>query len=168
MELSLQGQLQVWVRVRSSSVFSVFTMLELRICWTDRWRGLGCCAPSSLVLVLAPQGCSRGNQETRTLDQFEISSTSPSSHRRHRIRVYFSSLYRTPGQSSLFVIASRSSAFPWSRSRPGFAALSSSGCVVSADKTSLVNCKWPVRVRVHETGWLTRTRRPSKNWCLAA
>ena len=33
-----------------------------------------------------------------------------------------------------------SPAFPWSRSRPDFAALSSAGCVVSSDITPLVHC----------------------------
>ena len=91
-----RGQPHVWVRVRSSSVFSVFSILDLSVCWTDRWHGLGCCAAIVLVLVLSPQGPSRGNQETRTLDQFEISSTRPSSHQQHRIRVHLSSLYRNP------------------------------------------------------------------------
>jgi hypothetical protein len=44
------------------------SILDLSVCWTDRWHGLGCCAAIVLVLVLAPQGHSRGNQETRTLD----------------------------------------------------------------------------------------------------
>lgn len=93
------------------------------------------------VLFLAPQGRSRGNQETRTLDQFEILSTRPSSHQQDRIRVYFSSLSRNPWLVLPFcrcvtiLLPSL-----WSRSRPGFAASSSSEYVVSSDITSLVNC----------------------------